>query len=113
MTPDEAMTLVIEVAEELRDEGVQVRVEPLEGEPRVGDPLKIWRAVVLTYLPGDDRGRQAIVGAVRRLNWRGITFDMDQVDRTVTWRLDWSLQVQDGPDGDHEEAVDWLDEETT
>lgn len=117
MTTKEAYEYTLELIEEMRQEGIKVKIEPYRnpkdetikkysGPERI-DPGK-W--VNVHFYPETPEQISLISTNAKKLGWMGIGFDTGGCKRQRDWELDWSFHYTGKPDSEMENGRDIVED---
>lgn len=119
MTVTEAYELTLEKIEELRSEGIKVKIKPTRSR---NDKETVEKFSGPDHLPPDkwvtvnfdnlDKGKAyRVLGEANYLGMVGIQFDSGGMPGTRDWELDWSFRYTGEEDTDRRDAMEAIEEE--
>ena len=114
-----AHELAMSVVEDIRAQGIEVKVVPSSSRTRDStlkkygdrpDCVKPEKWFHVTFFPWKDEHKALIQQKAKELGWRGIGFDTGGCAGQRDWELDWSFRVTDTPDGELEARRDEVED---
>ncbi len=105
-----AYQAAVDAALELKGEGIDIKITKSSSEhsgEEGGLPRDKW--IQIEFFVETKAQSDAVHQRTRELNWKGIQFDGSGHPGLRQWDLDWSFQVTGIPNGDYEQAGDWVE----
>lgn len=112
MTLLEAYQRTLDVAVELREVGIDVKITPSKSPKQKTDedPLPKDKWVIIQFFVQDKDQAAAVRKKATELGWAGIVFDTSGHPGEREWAIDWSFDIGATPDGDWEAKGDEVED---
>ncbi len=111
----EAYERTLDAADDLRAEGIDVRITPSESGPAQGvDALPRDKWVTIEFFITTEEQAATINERADELGWSGISFDVSGTEGPREWEVDWSFRATGVPNSDGwSEARTWVEDAIT
>lgn len=93
MTITEAYEFTLEKINELKNHGIEIKIQRPDSKKELADklPFKLWRQINFVNL--SDSKADEILAMAKYLNLCGIQFDAGGMGNNRDWELDWSFRL--------------------